>query len=544
MIPENKPCPRCREINRDDKGDNLFLLSDKKGYACRQNGIHHAPYFEWFEEEEKMTFDEIENLPIRALKSRGITKEVAAHYKVRTIVDTSTGEDAGYCYPITLKGETISYRIRNLPKMFSNVNKNGSIKGLKPELFGQSICQKKGKKLLICGGQDDMLASFQMLWDKYPNYKPNVVSVVNGENVKSVSDNLDFVMGYEEVIVCMDSDSVGQTAAKSIAMLIGPKAKLMKISEKDANDMLKAGKEKEFIDAFFSAKPVRPDGIVAGNEINIESLKQMSIKGYSIPYPKLNSMLGGIRKGELITLSAGSGLGKSSFAKELVYHLRVEHGLTIGVLALEETLTTTLQSFVAIDNNVPVSELRMNPTILTDAQWQKSYDKIISEKFYALDHFGSLQIDELMGKMRHFAYGEKCDFILLDHLSLVISGLNADDERKMLDKVMTELAAFCTESGVGVISVVHLSRNKNKKSFNEGGQISLNDLRGSSGIEGLSWAVIGLERDQQDEEIKNISTIRVLKNRVFGFTGVAGQCEYKPEIGRLLPIENNDTIDF
>jgi twinkle protein len=543
MIPDNKPCPKCREIGRDDKGDNLFLLSDKRGYACRQNGIHHEPYYEWFDEEENMiTFDEIENLPIRALKARGIDKDVAAHYMVRTIVNMTTGEDEGYCYPITITGKTEAYRIRQLPKTFMNVVKSGSLKGRKTELFGQSVCQKKGKKLLVCGGQDDMLAAFQMLWRSYPTYKPNVVSVVNGENVKSISDNLDFILSYEEVIICMDNDSVGKKAAKDMALLIGPKAKLMEISEKDANDMLHNGKEKEFVNAFFSAKAIRPDGIVAGGEIAIETLKQATTRGYSIPYPKLNSMLGGLRKGELVTISAGSGLGKSSFVKEIVYHLRVEHGLTVGILALEETLTTTLQSFVAIDNNIPVAELRMNPAMLTDKQWQESYDKIIKEKFYALDHFGSLQIEEFIGKMRHFAYGEKCDFILLDHLSLVISGLNADDERKMLDKVMTELAAFCTESGVGVISVVHLSRNKNKKSFNEGGNISLTDLRGSSGIEGLSWAVIGLERDQQDDEMKNISTIRVLKNRVFGFTGVAGHCIYHPEIGRLLP--HVETVDF
>ena len=102
---------------------------------------------------------------------------------------------------------------------------------------------------------------------------------------------------------------------------------------------------------------------------------------------------------------------------------------------------------------------------------------------------------------------------------------------------MTDLAAFVNESGVGIIVVVHLSRNKGKAAFNEGGQISLNDLRGSAALEQLSWNVVAAERDQQDEERKNVLTLRVLKCREQGWTGIADTCEYNFNTGRLLPIE-------
>jgi twinkle protein len=45
--------------------------------------------------------------------------------------------------------------------------------------------------------------------------------------------------------------------------------------------------------------------------------------------------------------------------------------------------------------------------------------------------------------------------------------------------------------------------------------------------------VIGLERDQQDGD-SNITTVRVLKNRFSGETGVACYVQYNPETGRLL----------
>ena len=160
------------------------------------------------------------------------------------------------------------------------------------------------------------------------------------------------------------------------------------------------------------------------------------------------------------------------------------------------------------------------------------------------DHFGSMPTEDLMDRMRYLAYGEGCDFIILDHISLIFSGQAVNDERKAIDMALTEMASFVNESGVGIIAVVHLSRNKGKTSFNEGGQISLNDLRGSAALEQLSWNVLALERSQQaNDGTENQSVIRVLKNRETGWTGQADTCEYNFKTGRLLTMEQKST-DF
>jgi twinkle protein len=257
--------------------------------------------------------------------------------------------------------------------------------------------------------------------------------------------------------------------------------------------------------------------------------------GFDLPYPLLNSKVEGLRKGELTLLTAGSGIGKSTLARELGYHLRSAHNLSIGNMFLEEPLEKTIQGYIAIDRDIPLSQLRKNPSLLTTKEWQESYDKLISSKWFGFKHFGSLATEDLMDKMRHLAYGEGCDFIILDHLSMVFSGQKNDNERMAIDNALTELAAFINESGVGVICVVHLSRNKTKGSFNEGASISLNDLRGSGALEQLSWNVWGLERDQQSEGEENVSRIRVLKCREIGYTGVADVCNYSFTTGRLLP---------
>lgn len=79
--------------------------------------------------------------------------------------------------------------------------------------------------------------------------------------------------------------------------------------------------------------------------------------------------------------------------------------------------------------------------------------------------------------------------------------------------------------------VSHLKR-PDKKGHEEGGQVSLSQLRGSGAIAQLADMVIGLERDQQGDT-PNVLTVRVLKNRFSGETGISGQLYYNPETGRL-----------
>jgi twinkle protein len=63
----------------------------------------------------------------------------------------------------------------------------------------------------------------------------------------------------------------------------------------------------------------------------------------------------------------------------------------------------------------------------------------------------------------------------------------------------------------------------------------------------LSDAVIGLERNQQaeDEDERNTTKLRILKNRYSGITGPAGDLYFNPETGRLQDQwESDDDTDF
>ena len=152
---------------------------------------------------------------------------------------------------------------------------------------------------------------------------------------------------------------------------------------------------------------------------------------------------------------------------------------------------------------------------------------------FLYDHWGSTEADNLLDKIRYLANGCNCGFIILDHISIVVSsGMEGGDERKLIDKLMTLLRGLCEELKIGLILVSHLKR-PDGKGHEEGNVTSLSQLRGSAAIGQLSDMVIGCERNQQDLENSNITTVRILKNRWTGETGIATHLEYDKHTGRM-----------
>ena len=133
---------------------------------------------------------------------------------------------------------------------------------------------------------------------------------------------------------------------------------------------------------------------------------------------------------------------------------------------------------------------------------------------------------------------DSCKFIVLDHISMIVSSQEFGDERKALDEVMTKLRTLVQETDIALIVVSHL-RRPDGKGHEEGAVTSLAQLRGSGSIAQLSDMVLGLERDSQNEDVavRNTTTLRVLKNRFVGMTGPACYLYWDKDTGRLNEVD-------
>ena len=432
------------------------------------------------------------------------------------------GKDQGEWVQIanykTRDGKPVGQKIRRADKKFA-------VKGELMGLYGQHLWRDGGRRVVVTEGEIDALSVSQAMDNKWP-----VVSVPNGAGAakKYVAQAIDWLERYEKVVFCFDMDDVGRKGAAECAALLTPgKGYIAELPLKDPNDMLTSGKSKDLISCLYDAREYRPDGIVNGKELWDLVSNRDEHKAVPYPYFSLNELTHGMRLGELVTVCAGSGIGKSLFCREIAHHL-LGLGETVGYIALEESVRRTCLGIMGIHLNKP---LHLEEDEVEQEALLPAFEETVGNgKFYTYDHFGSMDSDNLLSKIRYLIKGFDCKWIFLDHLSIVISGIQGDDERRLIDNTMTKLRSLVEETGCGMILVSHLKRVDN--GHEEGGRVSLHHLRGSQAIAQLSDMVIGLERNQQAGTTSNETRVRVLKNRFSGQTGHCTTLGYDHDTGR------------
>lgn len=431
---------------------------------------------------------------------------------------------ANYCDE---KGKVVAQKLRFADKSFvwtGDPKRSG--------LYGQHLWRDAGRMVVVTEGEIDALSVSQLQDNKWP-----VVSIPNGAQnaAKDIGKSIEWLEQFETVVFMFDNDEPGRKAAEECAAVLTPgKAKIATLPLKDANDMLTAGRGKEVIDAMWGAKVWRPDEIVSGAELWEDIVAPNPHAQVPYPWKGLNDVLLGLRQKEIVTLCAGSGIGKSTVCGEIAHHL-LSIGESIGYVALEESVKQSALRMLSVEMNQPLH-------LIPQDKWDKeklraAFEKTVGTgRWFTYDHFGSTEAENLFNRIRYLVVGCGCKWIVLDHVSIVVSGMGDGDERRLIDNLMTKLRALVEQLGFGLILVSHLKDTEGKP-LEEGGQTHLNLLRGSRAIGQLSDTVIGFERNQQDPTNRNLLAARVLKNRFVGITGLACQLEYHGETGRLQEVQ-------
>jgi twinkle protein len=326
-----------------------------------------------------------------------------------------------------------------------------------------------------------------------------------------------------------DEDEPGRKAAKECAQLFSPgKAFIAHLPMKDPNEMLMAGRGHEIIKCMWDARPYNPDGIISGADTWELLTAKESTRAIATPWNSVNELThGGFRTSEITMVCAGTGIGKSQLCRQFAWNA-LKNGERVAYIALEETVKRSVQGILSLEVGRPLHlESDMKQKEVKDA-WEST---IRNQPIYFYDHWGSADSDNLINKIRYLAKGCDVSCVVLDHISIIVSDIEGGDERRIIDNMMTKFAGLVIELGIALVLVCHVRKSQGK-SFEEGGQIGLDDLRGSGSLKQLSWTVVGLERDQQGKD-PNVATVRILKNRTVGETGVAGKIKYDPETTML-----------
>ena len=512
------PCPKC------GSADNVAVYQDgyercytpgctyekhsKGGYVSHKEDDHPSSYFPLLEGSS----------PTFLTEQRGITREALQDYGVKRVqIDKAIVVQ----FPYYLNGVPVAAKYRGCTDFHGKVvwqDKNYWSKGdiHKCRLFGMQVASDRKKSVIITEGELDALAAYGMYGLAY-----NVVSVSNGGQsaAKAIEEHIDWLMQWDTIYINFDMDEVGQTAASQCMSLFPPgKAKNIILPDgyKDACDMAKADKGQEYRDAVKKAQGVVPQGVLSTEDVINSTLDYIldidQRKGVSTGYAQLDGVMGGFRPGEVVTLVAGTGVGKTTMTLNLTYNAALLSKLNTLFIPLEMSYKQVLVRLMEIHTKQPLMTTTGQPNpICEDKQKLTRILHEVTNNISIYNHVGSMDMKKLIGVLEYYAIAHKTKLIVLDHKDAAVNCLTDEGGSvKIIDNLMAELKRISIQYNLTVLVVSHLSRSKDDK---EDSKASLNRVRGSAGVAQNSDIVLGLERDRD----KNTLTVTTLKaHRIFG----------------------------
>ena len=517
----HQPCPSCGSsdactINTDGSWKchscGTFKPSNNKG----EQQMSQTPPSPLYTDKGK----------VRDITDRKITEETCRKYDVKSII--KDGEIFQHIYPYcNEEGKLVAQKIRTCPtKQFNWVGRaNEAV------LFGQQLFPASGKYITVTEGELDALAVYQMQGSKFP-----VVSIPAGAtSKKAIKDNYKYLDSFENIILCWDGDEPGVKAVREIAAILPPnKVKIVKMPGekklKDACDFLREGKAQEFINLWWRAEEFRPEGLVNLADM-WDRIKEHNKNNTYIPtgIAGLDEKIIGFRDGQVIVTASGTGMGKTAVLRKILLNILGSTTVKVGTFFLEEITEDSAKSFLSNYLGVNLK----NPTV-----WEGLDEAVIKQAFETLndgrriemyDGFDCNNVENLERNIRYLVKARDCKVICIDHITMIVD--DDDDVRRALNKLMRRLKNLAIELKIIVIAACHLRKSTGTKTHEEGGRVTLDDLKDSSSIKQLSDIIIGLERNQQadDDTEANTTKVRVLKNRDFGDNGLAAGLFYNKE---------------
>lgn len=465
-----------------------------------------------------------------ALTARGISKEICqkAGYWIAKV--------NGQMYQVAdyrdQNGNIVSQKVRDKDKNFKTTGSHKS-----DALFMKHLWNG-GKKIVVTEGEIDALTVMELQDGKYP-----VVSLGHGASAakKTCAANYEYFDQFDEIILMFDMDEPGRKAVEEAAQVLpAGKVKVAVLPYKDANECHLNGADRAVMEQIWNAGPWVPDGVVSALSLR-ERIREHLTSEQAVGLlfsgcTGLNDKTLGARGGEVIMVTSGSGMGKSTFVRQQALQWGKAMGKRVGLAMLEESVEETAEDLIGLNNRVRLRQNdELKKAIIEDGRYDKWFDELFGDDtFHLYDSFAEAEVDRLLAKLAYMRTGLGCDVIVLDHISIVVSASGESDERKMIDHLMTKLKGFAKSTGVVLVVICHLKNPEKGKAHEEGRPVSITDLRGSGALRQLSDTIIALERDQQGD-MPNMVLVRVLKCRFTGDTGVAGFMEYNKESGWLEP---------
>lgn len=408
---------------------------------------------------------------MRWLKSeRGITSEAIAAYRVGVSKDGKA-----VVFPHYRGAEMVNFKLRD----HADKKRMMTFGGGEPCLWGWQAIADDARSVVICEGEIDALT----LWQ----YGIPALSVFSGvSNLAWIETDHDRLDQFSDIVLCMDGDDAGKSAARKIAERLGlERCRIAELPHKDANECLKAGVAAEVIrQCIEQARFIAPDELRNAadfTDLVIECFYPTDDRpiGLLFPWLKAAGKLA-LRTSELSIWTGINGHGKSQMLGQVVIHA-MSQGERACIASMELKPERLLYRMVRQMTGAREPSRR---DVIACMEWLRDRAWI----FNAVGTASTARIIEVFSYARK-RYG--VTQFVID--SLMKCGI-ADDDYNGQKAFVDRLCDFKEQHDCHVHLVAH-----SRKKMNEDGAPGKMDIKGSGSIGDLADNLFSVWRNKKKE---------------------------------------------
>ena len=309
-----------------------------------------------------------------------------------------------------------------------------------------------------------------------------------------------------------------KTLLRRVAEAAGDLTALIQQGTETGQDILEAAEQRIY--AIRQGRAAR--GLIPISNVLIDvydrltelAASESAIPGLSTGLTDLDRAISGLNKSDLILLAARPGMGKTSFALNMLLHAGKFSGKTVAFFSLE--MSREQLALRLISSECFVDNKKLVTGKLTEEDWEKvavAADSLNRSRIF-IDDDSSVSVADISAKCRRM---DNLGLVIIDYLQLMQSAggrtYSGENRQQVVSDISRALKIMAKELDVPVLCLSQLSRANESRSDK---RPMLSDLRESGAIEQDADIVMFLYREgyyDKDTPNPNLAECIIAKNR-------------------------------
>ena len=239
-------------------------------------------------------------------------------------------------------------------------------------------------------------------------------------------------------------------------------------------------------------------------------------RGIPTGFEKLDNLLSGLQKSDLVILAARPSLGKTALALDIVRNAAVNHKVPVGIFSLEMSTQQLVDRFIAAEAHVDLWKLRTGRLSEHSDDFQRINDALarLSEAPIYIDDEASATVLQMRAMARRLKAENDLGLIVVDYLQLMQPRTQTDNMVQQITEISRSLKQLAKELNVPVLALSQLSRAVEQR---HPPIPRLSDLRESGSIEQDADVVMFIYRSDKVKGARdmrpNVAEILIEKHR-------------------------------